>query len=578
LGSIQLPKTITVARYLVDRLAEIGIRHLFGVPGDFNLVFLDTVVAHPEVAWIGNANELNAAYAADGYARCRGAAALLTTFGVGELSALNGLAGSYAEYLPVLQIVGAPPSASRDRRELLHHTLGDGQFDHFSRMHAEVTVAQAYLTAENAAAEIDRVIAEMLLQRRPAYIVLPADMVNAPVVMSGPLRLTEPLCDEGQLAAFLSHARRLLAGSFSAAVLADFFVERFGAQEALRTLIARGDLPYATTLPGKSMLDDMSANFLGTYIGAASDPGVSEMIEQAGTLIAAGLLLTDVSTAGFSHWIRTERLIDLQPFNASVAGREYRNVPLRSALLGLSDIAADLPRGSWRIPPSTPAPEADESAMLTQDVFLDRVQQFLQPNDILVVDVGTAFFGMGSKRLPPNVKFIGQPLWASIGYALPAAFGAATAFPKRRVIILVGDGSALMTVQEIGTMLRDGLKPIIILINNDGYTIERAIHGSEQPYNDIPRWDWQALLGTLGPGSRTLTLKAETPGELKSAFASAEKANALVMLEAVLPKHDVPEMLVRITRALEKAKEKVYSRGNPVSLEPLADGVEDLFR
>jgi indolepyruvate decarboxylase len=238
LWSIQLPKTVTVARYLVDRLAEIGVRHLFGVPGDFNLVFLDTVVAHPEVAWVGNANELNAAYAADGYARCRGAAALLTTFGVGELSALKGFAGSCAEYLPVLQIVGAPPTGSRERREILHHTLGDGQFDHFSRIHAEVTVARAYLTAENAAAEIDRVIAEMLLQRRPGYIVLPADIVNTPVVTAGPLRLAEPPCGQGQLAAFLSHARQLLTESSSCAVLADFFVDRCSAQEALRTLIA----------------------------------------------------------------------------------------------------------------------------------------------------------------------------------------------------------------------------------------------------------------------------------------------------------------------------------------------------
>lgn len=548
---------VSLARYLVNRLAEIGVRHLFGVPGDFNLVFLDTVVAHPEVAWVGNANELNAAYAADGYARCRGAAALLTTFGVGELSALNGLAGSYAEYLPVLQIVGAPPTGSQERREILHHTLGDGQFDHFSRMHAEVTVARAYLTAENAAAEIDRVIAEMLLQRRPGYIVLPADIVNAPVVMTGPLRLAEPPCDQGQLAAFLSHARQLLTESSSCAVLADFLVDRFSAQNALRRLIARGDLPYATTLPGKGMLNDTSANFLGTYVGAASDPGISESIEQAGTLIAAGVLLTDVTTAGFSHRFRTERLIDLQPFHACVAGGKYRNVPLRSALLALSDIAADLPRSNRRIPPSTSAPEADESAMLTQDVFLDRVQQFLQPNDILVVDMGTAFFGIGPKRLPSNVKFIGQPLWGSIGYALPAAFGAATAFPERRVVILVGDGAALMTVQEIGTMLRDGLKPIIILVNNDGYTIERAIHGSEQPYNNIPRWNWQALLSALGSGHRRLTLRAETPGQLKSGLATAERANALVMLEAVLPKHDVPEMLLRIARAMEKAKKAV---------------------
>jgi len=125
----------TVGDYLLTRLNEIGIDHLFGVPGDYNLQFLDHVIDHPRLAWVGCANELNAAYAADGYARCRGAAALLTTFGVGELSAINGVAGSYAEYLPVVHIVGAPSQTSQNKGELLHHTLGDGDFRHFMRMH-----------------------------------------------------------------------------------------------------------------------------------------------------------------------------------------------------------------------------------------------------------------------------------------------------------------------------------------------------------------------------------------------------------------------------------------------------------
>ena len=149
---------LTVSDYLLQRLNEIGINHLFGVPGDFNLAFLDRVIAHPRLAWVGCANELNAAYAADGYARSQGAAALLTTFGVGELSAINGTAGSYAEYLPVIHIVGAPSQQAQRRGDLIHHSLGDGDFSHFLRMQREVTVAQAALTADNACAEIDRVI------------------------------------------------------------------------------------------------------------------------------------------------------------------------------------------------------------------------------------------------------------------------------------------------------------------------------------------------------------------------------------------------------------------------------------
>lgn len=152
--------------------------HLFGVPGDYNLQFLDHVIDHPTLRWVGCANELNAAYAADGYARMSGAGALLTTFGVGELSAINGIAGSYAEYVPVLHIVGAPCSAAQQRGELMHHTLGDGDFRHFYRMSQAISVASAILDEQNACFEIDRVLGEMLVARRPGYIMLPADVAK----------------------------------------------------------------------------------------------------------------------------------------------------------------------------------------------------------------------------------------------------------------------------------------------------------------------------------------------------------------------------------------------------------------
>jgi indolepyruvate decarboxylase len=546
--------SLTVARHLVNRLAAIGIHHSFGVPGDFNLVFLDTVVAHPKVRWVGNANELNAAYAADGYARCRGAGALVTTYGVGELSAINGLAGSYAEYLPVLQIVGAPSTRSKHAREILHHTLGDGDFDHFSRMHEEVTVARAYLTASNAVEEIDRVLAEMILQRRPGYIVLPTDVVTVPVAPAEPLKLSEPRCDHQQLVAFSAHARQLLEESPRTAILADFLVDRFDAREALQKLIEMSGFPYATMLMGKGMLDDTSDNF----VGAASEAGICETIEQSDLLIAAGILLTDALTAGFSHKISTNRLIDLQPFHVNVAGKVYEDIPLRLALLQLSEILASLPRRDVRpaaasLKVSDPVPDTAETVPLTQAILWKKIQGFLRKGDVIVAEQGTSFFGIGPKRLPSGVKFPGQALWGSVGYAIAAAFGAGTALPDRRLIVLVGDGSALLTAQEMGTMLRDGLKPIIVLLNNGGYTIERAIHGAEQPYNDIPQWDWQLLPQALGVTCRSVSLRAETVGELNRALAAADEADALVMLEIFLSKHDVPELLANIMRGVAKA-------------------------
>jgi indolepyruvate decarboxylase len=170
----------------------------------------------------------------------------------------------------------------------------------------------------------------------------------------------------------------------------------------------------------------------------------------------------------------------------------------------------------------------------------------------VVADQGTAFYGAVALRLPRDVRFIGQALWASIGYALPAAFGAQTAAPDRRVVLLVGDGAALMTAQEIGSMLRDGQRPIVVLINNEGYTIERAIHGPEAPYNDIPRWDWSLLPKAMGADNDTVILQARTTIELRAALATAATSECFVMLEATLPKHDLPAFLETLAQAIAR--------------------------
>ena len=104
---------MSVGDFLLKRLAELGARYLFGVPGDYNLWFLEQAERSNQIEFVGCCNELNAAYAADGFARLRGFSALVTTYGVGELSAIAGVAGAYAERVPVVCIVGAPPLGHR---------------------------------------------------------------------------------------------------------------------------------------------------------------------------------------------------------------------------------------------------------------------------------------------------------------------------------------------------------------------------------------------------------------------------------------------------------------------------------
>lgn len=186
----------SVIEHVLDRLKVLGVHHVFGVPGDFAFSVQDAILADPELEWIGCCNELNAGYAADGYARMRGFAVLSTTFGVGELSAVNAIAGAYAENVPVIHITGMPATAVQEAESLVHHTLGTGEFDLFRRMADNVVAASAVLTPHNVAAETDRLLSIAVHQRRPVYMGLPSDLANEPASTAGADRAGTPVSSD----------------------------------------------------------------------------------------------------------------------------------------------------------------------------------------------------------------------------------------------------------------------------------------------------------------------------------------------------------------------------------------------
>lgn len=540
----------TVADYLLDRLAGCGIGHLFGVPGDYNLQFLDHVIDHPTLRWVGCANELNAAYAADGYARMSGAGALLTTFGVGELSAINGIAGSYAEYVPVLHIVGAPCSAAQQRGELMHHTLGDGDFRHFYRMSQAISAASAILDEQNACFEIDRVVGEMLAARRPGYIMLPADVAKKTAIPpTQALALPVHEAQSGVETAFRYHARQCLMNSRRIALLADFLAGRFGLRPLLQRWMAETPIAHATLLMGKGLFDEQHPNFVGTYSAGASSKEVRQAIEDADRVICVGTRFVDTLTAGFTQQLPAERTLEIQPY-ASRIGETWFNLPMAQAVSTLRELCLEC---AFAPPPTRSAgqPVRIDKGELTQESFWQTLQQYLKPGDIILVDQGTAAFGAAALSLPDGAEVVVQPLWGSIGYSLPAAFGAQTACPDRRVILIIGDGAAQLTIQEMGSMLRDGQAPVILLLNNDGYTVERAIHGAAQRYNDIASWNWTQIPPALNAAQQAECWRVTQAIQLAEVLERLARPQRLSFIEVMLPKADLPELLRTVTRALE---------------------------
>ena len=539
----------TVGDYLLDRLAELGVTEIFGVPGDYNLEFLDHVVAHPSIRWVGSANELNAGYAADGYGRLRGMSAVVTTFGVGELSLANAIAGSYAEHVPVVHIVGGPSKDAQGTRRALHHSLGDGDFEHFFRISREITCAQANLMPAMASREIDRVLSEVREQKRPGYILMSTDVARFP---TEPPREPLPRYTGGTspraLSLFTEAAAKLI-GDHQLTVLADLLVHRLRAVHELEALLAADVVPHATLMWGKSLLDESSPNFLGIYAGAASAEPVRTAIEEAPVLVTAGVVFTDMVSGFFSQRIDPARTIDIGQYQSSVADEVFAPLEMDAALRALTTM---LTRRGITSPPvappadSPPPPTPARDEPLTQQVLWDRLCNALTPGNVVLADQGTSFYGMADHRLPQGVTFIGQPLWGSIGYTLPAAVGAAVAHPERRAVLLIGDGAAQLTVQELGTFSREGLSPVIVVVNNDGYTVERAIHGKTAPYNDIASWSWTDLPKALGVANH-LAFRAENYGELDDALtAAAEHRDRMVLVEVVLPQFEIPPLLAQL--------------------------------
>lgn len=544
----------TVSTYLLDRLSELGIEHIFGVPGDYNLAFLDDVLAHEKLKWIGNCNELNAAYAADGYARINGIAALITTFGVGELSALNGVAGSYAENVPVIKITGTPTTKVMENGALVHHTLGDGKFDHFSNMYREITVAQTNVTAEHAAEEIDRVLRACWNEKRPVHINLPIDVYNKPINRPTEPILHKPiLSNKEALDKMLLHATSKINSAKKPVILADFEVNRFHAEEYLLQFVEKTGFPIATLSMGKGIFPEKHPQFIGIYTGDVSSPYLRKRIDESDCIISVGVKLTDTITGSFTQGFTKEQVIEIHPFTVKIIDKKYGPVIMQDVLQHLSDSIEHRSEEVLEIKPfiSESSLFTEEfipkAQIVTQKRFWQQMYHFLKENDVLIAEQGTPFFGSSAIPLPNNTTYVAQPLWGSIGHTLPALLGTQLANLSRRNILIIGDGSFQLTVQELSTILRQNLKPIIFLINNNGYTVERAIHGQNQPYNDIQMWDYTKLANIFGTEEKSQTFKVENEIELVEVLTKISfNKNQLIFIEVIMSQGDQPELLAKL--------------------------------
>ncbi len=533
---------MTIGDFLIDRLKQIGITEIIGVPGDFNLNFLEQVNAAEGIRFIGTCNELNAAYAADGYARSRGVSALLTTYGVGELSALNGIAGAAAEHVPMISLAGAPPLYATEDRYDLHHTMADGNFRNMLDSIGQFTAAAVRLTPMNAAVEIDRALHTCLREKRPVHIQLPSDISHLCIeVPDAPFDTALPPSDPERLEATASRVLELFDAAEHPVILVDLDADRHGFVPLLQTFVEKTGTPYAHLSSGKGVMDEQHPLFLGTYNGAASAPGVKKAIEEADFLITTTPRFIEVNSGGFTHKL-PEFTLDFGDQHVSIGNEHFLGITVVELLellvervpaaesLQVEAVAASISAG-W---------EVREDEPLSQERLWPRMAQFLREDDVVIAEAGTSNIGLGPQRLPTGTRYINSGIWGSIGFTLPATLGSHLAEPGRRHLLFIGDGSFQMTAQELSTILREDLKPIIVLINNRGYTIERYILGMDADYNDIQNWSFSELPPLLRSDTTMVSYQATTEGELEQALVQIEATDAGAFLELHLDARDAP--------------------------------------
>ncbi|RPI05473.1 MAG: alpha-keto acid decarboxylase family protein [Ignavibacteriae bacterium] len=545
---------ITVAKYLLLRLKEIGVDHIFGVPGDFVLGFFNEVLKS-NVKYVGTCNELNAAYAADGYARIRGIGAFSSTYGVGELSALNGVAGAFAERVPVVVITGSPATINFRTRPLLHHTLGDYQIP--LKMYEKITVASTQLdSGETAPAEIDRVLSACFSHQQPVYISLPSDVVRMKCHRPIPFLFPpHPLSDPEALGEAVKEAVRMLDASQKPIVIGDVELIRFKLQTDFARFLNKTGFPYVTMMLGKSLLSEHHPQFIGLFEGDRSREYVRNRVETADCVLKLGALMTDFNTGGFTTNLDDTKMVSANIGYVKIAHHYFENVHLHDFILGLTEKLSRREPATLDIQcahdgcvhrHSVPY-DPDVSKPLTIKRFFDRMSHFIKDNSIVIAETGVSLFSAAEMLMPEGATFIGQTFYGSIGYTVGATLGACMAAHDRRTILFVGDGSFQVTCQDLSTMIRNGLKPVIFLINNDGYTIERVI--VDRPYNDLQPWHYRQLLEVFGGG---LGLDVRTEGELEDALEKAATTDDLVFIEIHTGRMDCPESLRSAGRSMAK--------------------------
>ena len=540
----------SVGQYLATRLEQVGIKDYFVVPGDFNLVLLDELLLNQKMNMISCCNELNAGYAADAYSRANGVSALVLTFSVGGLSAINAVAGAYAEDLPMIVISGGPNSNSAALHQILHHTTGEHDYQYVRDMFAKVTAKAVIIdNIETAAYLIDNAIATALQKQKPVYIEIACNLSNYTINPPQPLSFSSVIKSDSQsLKAAVDCAAKMLNSAKKPTLIAGVKLRPAKAMAAMQALIDASGYAVAAMPNAKGFIDETQHHYMGIYWGSVSSPGCASIVESSDAYLFAGPMFTDYSTTGYSLAINPKKLIAAYLDHVVVAGVTFNQVFLADFLTALakrlilnasSCDAFKRVQGEAEMKQNT----TNEDQITVRNLFAS-IEQMLDGQSSLIIETGDSWFNGARLHLPKGCTYEFQMQYGSIGWATGATFGYALATKgKRRVISCIGDGSFQLTAQEVANMIRYEVNPIIFLMNNHGYSIEVQIH--DGPYNNIKNWHYSELINVFNAeDGKAWGCQVKTENELAAAIQHALGNDQLSFIEVILDRNDCNKNLL----------------------------------
>ena len=543
----------TASSFLVERLENIGLKHVFGVCGDYILHFFALLCQSNKITLINNADEAGAGFAADGYARANGVGCACATYAVGAFKLFNPIAGAYAERSPVIVIAGAPGVKERQNAMPLHHTVGDVNCQR--EMYKKITCAQAILNDPTTACyEIDKAIEALKYHSQPIYIELPRDVsmmtVNYDVYTLGTPK--SPESDLQNLEDALKEVAKLIEDSKNPVILAGVEVGRCKMGRELTRFAEKHNIPLVATLLSKSVINEMHPLYVGVYAGSNSSKNhVKDLVENSDCLLVCGEVLTE-ATVGYrpSKVFEKRDMVTCTITGLKIRNHHYPNV-------NFTDFCKALFKTELTTKPKPKLPEKFQvenfvtmsNKKLTIERLFAKINSILDEDTTIVADVGDALLGSTDLTLPHFGTFFGPAFYLSMGFAIPAALGIKLAKPNIRPIILVGDGAFQMSSCELSTTLKYKSNALVVVINNRGYTTERMI--IDGPFNNIVDWNYHKITDLIGGGKG---FKISNEEELERGINEWIKINSLVVLNCILDPMDISSALKRFAESL-KTKE-----------------------